>query len=82
MARAYNSMFTYLQLTVISIEFSLCAHVYEDSHNNVFIYVVCVCGISCIFGHLSVIRVKSDNDSTYKMLKVIEKFLQIYVVCR
>ena len=28
MARAYNSMFTYLQLTVISIEFSLCTHVY------------------------------------------------------
>ena len=82
MARAYNSMFTYLQLTVISIEFSLCTHVYVDSHNNIFICCLYVCGISCIFGHLSVIRVKSDNDSTYTMLKVIEKFRQIYVVCR
>ena len=42
MARAYNSMFTYLQLTVISIEFSLCIYVYVDPHNNVFIYLLFV----------------------------------------
>ena len=42
MARAYNSMFTDLQLTVISIEFSLCIYVYVDPHNNVFIYMLFV----------------------------------------
>ena len=42
MARAYNSMFTDLQLTVISIEFSLFTYAYVDHHNNVFIYMLFV----------------------------------------
>ena len=37
MARAYNSMFTDLQLKDIYIELSLCTYLYVDPHNNVSI---------------------------------------------
>lgn len=74
-------MFTHQQLTVIFIEFSLCTIVHVDCNNNVFIYVVCIGGILRNFSHLSVVWVKSDNDSTHTMITVIDK-LQIYSVCR
>ena len=42
MARTYKNMFTDLQLTVFSIEFSLRTYVYVDPHNNVFKYMLFV----------------------------------------
>ena len=42
MARAYTRKSIYLQLTVISIEFSLFTYAYVDHHNNVFIYMLFV----------------------------------------
>ena len=42
MARVYDSIFTDLQLTVISIEISWGTYVYADPHNNAFIYMLFV----------------------------------------
>ena len=56
MTRAYNSMFTDLQLTIISIEFSSFTYVYVDPHNNVFIYMLFV------FAEYYVLPWKIDPD--------------------